>query len=203
MGRFPSGQRGLTVNQLANAFGGSNPPLPITHAEVAQSVEQHLDMVEVVGSSPIPRTENEPLNRCKTVKRLVVFQGFAPSPYPKRPHTPQPDYWHFSGIFPALHLAFCRRHAILEREADFSAPLSTRARHGYTNLTAMPALPSSASVGGAFLRGAAGKGQNRRGLTAPSQRGAPHRRLPHRCMTICRLKPGSAPRPPCRSVRPH
>ena len=27
-GRYPSGQRGQTVNLLANAFGGSNPPLP-------------------------------------------------------------------------------------------------------------------------------------------------------------------------------
>ena len=58
MGRFPSGQRGQTVNLLAFAFDGSNPSLPIppNKAEVAQLVEQHLDMVEVVGSSPIPRT---------------------------------------------------------------------------------------------------------------------------------------------------
>src|SRR5262245_12725447 len=27
-GRYPSGQRGQPVNLLANAFGGSNPPLP-------------------------------------------------------------------------------------------------------------------------------------------------------------------------------
>ena len=50
MGRFPSGQRGQTVNLLAVAFDGSNPSLPISHAEVAQLVEQHLDMVEVVES---------------------------------------------------------------------------------------------------------------------------------------------------------
>ena len=29
MGRFPSGQRGQTVNLLAFAFDGSNPSLPI------------------------------------------------------------------------------------------------------------------------------------------------------------------------------
>ena len=29
-GRYPSGQRGQTVNLLAYAFGGSNPPLPTT-----------------------------------------------------------------------------------------------------------------------------------------------------------------------------
>lgn len=28
LGGYPSGQRGLTVNQLAQAFGGSNPPPP-------------------------------------------------------------------------------------------------------------------------------------------------------------------------------
>lgn len=28
MGGYPSGQRGLTVNQLAEAFGGSNPSPP-------------------------------------------------------------------------------------------------------------------------------------------------------------------------------
>ena len=28
-GRYPSGQRGQTVNLLVNAFGGPNPPLPI------------------------------------------------------------------------------------------------------------------------------------------------------------------------------
>lgn len=55
MGRFPSGQRGQTVNLLSYDFDGSNPSLPSSHAEVAQLVEQHLDMVEVVGSSPIPR----------------------------------------------------------------------------------------------------------------------------------------------------
>lgn len=66
MGRFPSGQRGQTVNLLAFAFDGSNPSLPIPpDAEVAQLVEQHLDMVEVVGSSPIPRI---PLDKTTEVK---------------------------------------------------------------------------------------------------------------------------------------
>ena len=65
MGRFPSGQRGQTVNLLAFAFDGSNPSLPIPlRAEVAQLVEQHLDMVEVVGSSPIPRSEKQGVNGC-------------------------------------------------------------------------------------------------------------------------------------------
>lgn len=60
-GRYPSGQRGLTVNQLAYAFGGSNPPLPIFgevgeadihRAHVAQAVEHILGKNAVPGSSP-------------------------------------------------------------------------------------------------------------------------------------------------------
>ena len=52
MGSYPSGQRGLTVNQLAKAFGGSNPSLPTT-ALIAQSVEHVLGKNGVMGSNPI------------------------------------------------------------------------------------------------------------------------------------------------------
>ena len=52
MGSYPSGQRGLTVNQLAKAFGGSNPSLP-TSALIAQSVEHILGKNGVMGSNPI------------------------------------------------------------------------------------------------------------------------------------------------------
>ena len=37
-GRYPSGQRGQTVNLLADAFGGSNPPLPTTVSMASRSV---------------------------------------------------------------------------------------------------------------------------------------------------------------------
>ena len=36
LGRYRSGQTGLTVNQLAYAFGGSNPSRPTRFAGVAQ-----------------------------------------------------------------------------------------------------------------------------------------------------------------------
>ena len=36
-GRYPSGQRGQTVNLLAYAFGGSNPPLPTILASASRS----------------------------------------------------------------------------------------------------------------------------------------------------------------------
>ncbi len=53
MGSYPSGQRGLTVNQLAKAFGGSNPSLPTFYALIAQSVEHVLGKNGVMGSNPI------------------------------------------------------------------------------------------------------------------------------------------------------
>ena len=60
MGSYPSGQRGLTVNQLSEDFGGSNPsppttrecPEPASPAHVAQLVEHTLGKGGVVGSIP-------------------------------------------------------------------------------------------------------------------------------------------------------
>lgn len=59
MGSYPSGQRGLTVNQLADAFIGSNPVLPTipcckrATALIAQMVEHSLGKTGVMGSNPI------------------------------------------------------------------------------------------------------------------------------------------------------
>ena len=53
MGGCPSGQRELTVNQPADAYGGSNPPPPTISAHIAQQVEHILGKNEVIGSSPI------------------------------------------------------------------------------------------------------------------------------------------------------
>ncbi len=39
-GRYPSGQRGQTVNLLAHAFGGSNPPLPTISTAAASGAER-------------------------------------------------------------------------------------------------------------------------------------------------------------------
>jgi hypothetical protein len=58
---YPSGQRGLTVNQMACAFGGSNPSPSTTDracglctaARIAQLVERVLGKNEVMGSNPI------------------------------------------------------------------------------------------------------------------------------------------------------
>ena len=46
-GRYPSGQRGQTVNLLAYAFGGSNPPLPTTVATGLRTARAEGGLVEV------------------------------------------------------------------------------------------------------------------------------------------------------------
>ena len=62
-GRYPSGQRGQTVNLLANAFGGSNPPLPTTCSHGAttaggnsSAVERQPSKLGVAGSNPVSRS---------------------------------------------------------------------------------------------------------------------------------------------------
>ena len=65
-GRYPSGQRGQTVNLLAYAFGGSNPPLPtIPWGEGfrtertrgnSSAVERQPSKLGVAGSNPVSRS---------------------------------------------------------------------------------------------------------------------------------------------------
>ena len=69
LGSYPSGQRGLTVNQLAEAFGGSNPSPPTPgmfraarQALIAQSVEHVLGKNGVMGSNPIEGSDADTEN---------------------------------------------------------------------------------------------------------------------------------------------
>ena len=63
-GRYPSGQRGQTVNLLANAFRGSNPLLPTTVGARANdtgcgnssAVERQPSKLGVAGSNPVSRS---------------------------------------------------------------------------------------------------------------------------------------------------
>ena len=65
-GRYPSGQRGQTVNLLAYAFGGSNPPLPTILAGGerraerergnSSAVERQPSKLGVAGSNPVSRS---------------------------------------------------------------------------------------------------------------------------------------------------
>src|SRR5262245_14878455 len=95
-GRYPSGQRGQTVNLLAYAFGGSNPPLPTTFvAGVALSartpggpsevrmavndcgnssaVERQPSKLGVAGSNPVSRSRiwSHPKNSRAHVAQLA------------------------------------------------------------------------------------------------------------------------------------
>jgi hypothetical protein len=70
-GRYPSGQRGQTVNLLANAFGGSNPPLPTIFAGEewrverergnSSAVERQPSKLGVAGSNPVSRSTRYPV----------------------------------------------------------------------------------------------------------------------------------------------
>ena len=87
MGGYPSGQRGLTVNQLSDDFGGSNPPLPTRlflaedlskkgvrqerQALIAQLVEHALGKGEVMGSSPI---EGSFCRKNTSIIRIIIFE---------------------------------------------------------------------------------------------------------------------------------
>src|SRR5512141_2859779 len=71
-GRYPSGQRGQTVNLLAYAFGGSNPPLPTSPAACrrgprvirsvnrergnSSAVERQPSKLGVAGTKPVSRS---------------------------------------------------------------------------------------------------------------------------------------------------
>src|SRR5512147_1114581 len=64
-GRYPSGQRGQTVNLLANAFRGSNPLLPTSLAARTRNtvrcgnssaVERQPSKLGVAGSNPVSRS---------------------------------------------------------------------------------------------------------------------------------------------------
>jgi hypothetical protein len=66
-GRYPSGQRGQTVNLLATAFGGSNPPLPtidigtsalpmMSNRGNSSAVERQPSKLGVAGSNPVSRS---------------------------------------------------------------------------------------------------------------------------------------------------
>ena len=86
-GRYPSGQRGQTVNLLAYAFGGSNPPLPTTipglrtttifetgaHGKRGNSsaVERQPSKLGVAGSNPVSRSTVPGAHVAQTVERVL------------------------------------------------------------------------------------------------------------------------------------
>ena len=74
-GRYPSGQRGQTVNLLAYAFGGSNPPLPtiVAGAFEAGFTEGGLRQVRLREARALTRFEARALTRL----RLARFRSWA------------------------------------------------------------------------------------------------------------------------------
>ena len=69
-GRYPSGQRGQTVNLLAYAFGGSNPPLPtiVAGAFEAGFTEGGLRKVRLREARALTRFEAGALTRLRRAR---------------------------------------------------------------------------------------------------------------------------------------
>jgi hypothetical protein len=94
-GRYPSGQRGQTVNLLAYAFGGSNPPLPTMRfgpsagdVDVkdasrestggnSSAVERQPSKLGVAGSNPVSRSMVWRAAGGWEVPPLAAANGFA------------------------------------------------------------------------------------------------------------------------------
>ena len=78
-GRYPSGQRGQTVNLLVPAFGGSNPPLPTifgvpTNAMRrgnSSAVERQPSKLGVAGSNPVSRSITDVIDARAHVAQLA------------------------------------------------------------------------------------------------------------------------------------
>jgi hypothetical protein len=74
-GRYPSGQRGQTVNLLAYAFGGSNPPLP-TIVAMGLSTARSVGGLSEMGVAPTrPVNGIRPVNRIRRVNGIGAFCG--------------------------------------------------------------------------------------------------------------------------------
>jgi hypothetical protein len=74
-GRYPSGQRGQTVNLLAYAFGGSNPPLPTIVANGFSAARSEGGLIEM-GVAP---TRPADRRRVAAARYAVVAAGAAAS----------------------------------------------------------------------------------------------------------------------------
>ena len=87
-GRYPSGQRGQTVNLLADAFGGSNPPLPTTPGAGKMSgrvrgnssaVERQPSKLGVAGSNPVSRSTRSSASSRREPTRVGIRAHVAQS----------------------------------------------------------------------------------------------------------------------------
>src|SRR5258706_6944888 len=108
-GRYPSGQRGQTVNLLAYAFGGSNPPLPTIHpGGNSSAVERQPSKLGVAGSNPVSRSR--------------AFDGHQPTRFT---------------AWTKAHVAQLAEHALGKGEVSGSIP-DMGSIYSRSNLTASP-----------------------------------------------------------------
>ena len=132
-GRYPSGQRGQTVNLLAYAFGGSNPPLPTSlFRGNSSAVERQPSKLGVAGSNPVSRSivatggcpgrdvgglfEVEVAPIRPSERRRRPAQGFARSIGSARRHRSVRD------SIDSAHVAQLAEHALGKGEVSGSIP---------------------------------------------------------------------------------
>jgi hypothetical protein len=75
-GRYPSGQRGQTVNLLAYAFGGSNPPLPtiVSMGWSAARSEGGLSGARVAPTGPVDPTRPVVVPTRPVIARVALIR---------------------------------------------------------------------------------------------------------------------------------
>jgi hypothetical protein len=119
-GRYPSGQRGQTVNLLANAFGGSNPPLPTTVSTGLRSLDAAGDLhprlvVPFVRSARVVVSMRELLScgNSSAVERQPSKLGVAGSNPVSRSRTAEARF---------AHVAQLAEHALGKGEVSGSIP---------------------------------------------------------------------------------
>ena len=122
-GRYPSGQRGQTVNLLAYAFGGSNPPLPTIVSMGFGTARSEGGLFEN-GVAP-----TRPINRLEPVNRLDVEGGDSTFRGNSSAVERQPSKLGVAGSNPvsrsmvdSAHVAQLAEHALGKGEVSGSIP---------------------------------------------------------------------------------
>ena len=117
-GRYPSGQRGQTVNLLANAFGGSNPPLPTivsTGLSTARTAGGQFE-ARVAATRPIDRLALILCGNSSAVERQPSKLGVAGSNPVSR------SMLRFHGSWNCAHVAQSAERVLGKDEVSGSIP---------------------------------------------------------------------------------
>ena len=136
-GRYPSGQRGQTVNLLAYAFGGSNPPLPTIVANGFSTAGSEGCLIEM-GVAP---TRPADRRRVAAARYAVIAAGASASRQCKP------------------NGSFCGNSSAVERQPS---KLGVAGSNPVSRSTVTIAVSTAGDPGGRFAMGAASAGSTDR-----------------------------------------